>query len=450
MNALFLIALALVDGSAAKPGPWQAGVAKVAITPRESTWMAGYASRTKPSEGKIHDLWAKALAIVDPDGHRGVLITLDICGIPAEVSNAIRDNAKARFNLERDQIVLACSHTHSGPVVGKNLIGMYPMDAEQRRRVEEWTAALIKSMGDLIASAVDDMEPAIFSWSNARVDFAVNRRTNKEQEVPDLRKNLSLQGPVDHDVPILKIETDAGLMAVVCGYACHCTVLSDNKFSGDYAGFAQLGIEAAHPGTMALFVAGCGADQNPIPRKSVELAETYGSQLAKAVDDALAGSLRLVDGSFATAYEEIPLAFAKLPTKAELEIEAKSTEFARANRARTLLATLEKKGALDLTYPYPVQVWRLGGLTWIFLGGEVVVDYSLRIKRNLGSSQTWVSAYCNDVMAYIPSVRVLKEGGYEGGGAMVYYGLPSPWAESVESEIVAAVGRLVETVKAAP
>jgi neutral ceramidase len=450
MTALLLIALTLVDGSPSKQAPWQAGVAKVAITPRESTWMAGYAARTKPSEGKIHDLWAKALAIVDPEGHRGILITLDVCGIPAEVSNAIRDNAKARFDLERDQIVLACTHTHSGPVVGQNLIGMYPMDAEQQRRVKEWTEALIKSIGDLIASAVDDLEPAILSWTNGRADFAVNRRENKEKDVPDLRKSLALLGPVDHDVPVLKVETDDGLMAVVCGYACHCTALDGNKFSGDYAGFAQLGIEAAHPGTMAMFVAGCGADQNPIPRRSIELAQTYGSQLAKAVDDSVAGSLRLVDGNFATAYEEIPLAFAKLPTKAELEIEAKSTEFALANRAKALLATLEKKGALDPTYPYPVQVWRLGDLTWIFLGGEVVVDYSLRIKRNLGSSRTWISAYCNDVMAYIPSVRVLKEGGYEGGGAMVYYGLPSPWAESVESDIVTAVGRLVETVKAAP
>ncbi len=72
----------------------------------------------------------------------------------------------------------------------------------------------------------------------------------------------------------------------------------------------------------------------------------------------------------------------------------------------------------------PVEVWRGGALTGVFLGGEVTVDYALRIKRNLGSSRTWVTAYRSDVMAYIPSLRVLKEGGYEGGGAMVYYGRP--------------------------
>jgi hypothetical protein len=113
-----------------------------------------------------------------------------------------------------------------------------------------------------------------------------------------------------------------------------------------------------------------------------------------------------------------------------------------------LLATLDAGGRLPQTYPYPVQAWRLGAeLTWVFLGGEVVVDYSLRLKRNLGSSRTWVSAYCNDVMAYIPSLRVLKEGGYEGGGAMVYYGLPASWAETVEEQIIAAVRHLVSPTR---
>jgi hypothetical protein len=87
-----------------------------------------------------------------------------------------------------------------------------------------------------------------------------------------------------------------------------------------------------------------------------------------------------------------------------------------------------------------VQVWRLGSdLTWIALGGEVVVDYSRRLKNELGLGTTWVAGYTNDVMAYIPSVRVLKEGGYEGGGAMVYYGLPASWSPRVEELIVAAV-----------
>ena len=193
-----------------------------------------------------------------------------------------------------------------------------------------------------------------------------------------------------------------------------------------------------------MFVAGCGADQNPIPRRSLELAARYGKELAASTSAVLAGPLQKVTGGLSTTYEEIPLAFGPLPSRDEIERDTKSSNFYTASRARLLLETIDRHGSLEKTYPYPVQVWRLGDLTWIFLGGEVVVDYSLRIKRNLGSSHTWVSAYCNDVMAYIPSKRVLDEGGYEGGGAMLYYGLPASWSSEVEEAIIGAVGRRLE------
>jgi hypothetical protein len=232
-------------------------------------------------------------------------------------------------------------------------------------------------------------------------------------------------------------------LGIVFGYACHCTVLDGYQFCGDYAGFAQIELEARYPGAQAMFVAGCGGDQNPIPRRAIELAARYGKDLATSVEDVLARSLVPIGGTFSTNYDEIPLAFASLPAKSQIELDAKSTNFYVASRAKHLLATIASRGSLEPTYPYPVQVWRLGNLDWIFLGGEVVVDYALRIKRNVGSSHTWVSAYCNDVMAYIPSQRVLKEGGYEGGGAMLYYGLPASWSEKVEEDVVAAVARQI-------
>ena len=72
----------------------------------------------------------------------------------------------------------------------------------------------------------------------------------------------------------------------------------------------------------------------------------------------------------------------------------------------------------------------------------MVVDYALRLKRELGP-RTWAMGYANDVMAYIPSKRVLLEGGYEGGGAMVYYGLPTVWSAEVEEKIMAGLLRQV-------
>ena len=433
----------LATGPAEARAGWQAGTARVAITPKEPMWMAGYAARARPSEGAVHDLWAKALALQDPAGRRCVLITLDICGIDRDLSSRIRDMLQMRHKLNRDRIVIACSHTHSGPVVGTNLLTMYKIDDAERHRIAEYANTLEANVLNVAGEALNRLQDSRISWGNGRCDFAVNRRANPEGEVPKLRQRLSLQGPDDHDVPVLRItRPDGSLRAVVFGYACHCTVLDLYKFCGDYAGFTQVDLETRYPGATALFVAGCGGDQNPIPRRSLELAETYGKQLGTSVTSVLGTPMQTIDGSMETAYEEIPLEFAGLPTREQLERDTRSDNFYIASRAKHLLTRIERRGHLEPVYPYPVQAWRLDGLTWVFLGGEVVVDYSLRIKRNLGSAHTWVSAYCNDVMAYIPSKRVLKEGGYEGATAMIYYGQPSPWSEEVEESIVEAVRRV--------
>lgn len=428
---------------------WKAGAAKVVITPEQPIWMAGYAARTEPSTGKLHDLWAKALVVEDAGGNRAALVTLDLCGIDRALSNKIRDGIEAKCGLERSQIALACSHTHSGPVVGDNLLGMYPLDDEQLSRVREYTSALADKVIGVVEQAVGQIGPASLSWNNGRCDFAVNRRNNDQGRADELRAEIALKGPVDHDVPVLAIKgADDNLLAVVFGYACHCTTLDINELNGDFAGFTQIALEDSHPGAQAMFFAGCGADQNPLPRRSVELAERYGQELADSVERVLAGPLPTIEGTLGAAYQEIDLAFADIPDRAHWEAAAQSTGLAERNRAKALLQVLDTKGSIPSTYPYPVQVWRLGdGPLWVLLGGEVTVDYALRLKGNLGSSRTWVAAYVNDVMAYIPSLRVLQEGGYEGGGAMVYYGQPAPWSERVEEHIVETVRDLVNTVE---
>jgi hypothetical protein len=434
-------------GTSAQAAGWQAGTAKVVITPRQSMWMAGFGARNHPSEGVEHDLWAKALALVDPAGRRCLIVALDVCGIDRELSLRIRNAFQKELGIDRDRVVLSCSHTHCGPVLGANLLTMYPLDAEQKQRVDDYTAILEKSVRECAASAFAKLEPVALAWGNGRADFAVNRRNNKEPDVPSLRERLSLEGPVDHDVPVLSVRgNDRTIRAVLFGYACHCTVLNYYKFCGDYAGFAQIALESAYPGAQAMFIAGCGADQNALPRKSVEIARAYGNALAKAVGGVLDSPMRAIRTGLSAAYEEIPLRFGTLPSHAQVELDTKSTNPFIARRAAKLLLTYQKDGALPSTYPYPVQVWQLDELTWIILGGEVVVDYSLRLKRNLGSSRTWVSGYCNDVMAYIPSLRVLKEGGYEGETAMIYYGLPAKWSEDVDIQIVESVRGLTHSL----
>ncbi len=425
------------------PASWRAGVAKVCITPEKAMWMSGYSSRDHAAEGKLHDLWAKALVVEDSTGKRAVMITLDLVGIDRTLSLSIRDELETRYKLGRAQVAICCSHTHTGPVVGGNLRAMYFLDAEQSKLVDEYTASLARKIVEVVGEAIANVASAALDWGTGRATFAVNRRANREPEVPALAAAGKLLGPVDHDVPVLAIRgADNRLRAIVCGYACHATALSFFQWSGDWPGFAQIDLEQSHPEAVALFWAGCGADQNPLPRRTVELAENYGHQMADAVEKVLAGSMTPIAGTLSTSYAEIALPLAQLPTNEDLQKQAESNDKYQAARAKLLLAQIAAGRPLSPTYPYPVQVWRLGnGPTWIMLGGEVVVDYALRIKSELPADKTWVAGYSNDVMAYIPSRRVLTEGGYEGAGAMVYYGLPTTWAPEVEEVILREVHR---------
>ncbi len=171
-----------------------------------------------------------------------------------------------------------------------------------------------------------------------------------------------------------------------------------------------------------------------------ELAEHYGRQLAGAVDAALLTSqVTEIEPHLETSYSEIDLPLDTLPTSDELRTATNSTNRYEQARARMLLQRIESDGALDQTYPYPIGIWKLGkDVRWILLGGEVVVDYALRLKDELPGT-SWVAGYTNDVMAYIPSRRVLREGGYEGATSMVYYGLPTTWSPTIEEAIVREV-----------
>ncbi len=438
---LVAILLLMWSMSTVSAAEWRAGVAKTVITPDKPLWMSGYASRTRPADQKIHDLWAKALVVEDSQAGRVAWVTLDLVGIDRDTSLSIRKRIEQTDHLEIDRVVLLCSHTHSGPVVGTNLISMYDLSESQQKATQQYTATLQDRVVELVSLAAEDLSPATICWGTGDATFAVNRRNNVEAHVPRLRAEGKLTGPTDHDVPVLSVRNENGeLRAVLFGYACHATVLDGYQWCGDYPGFAQAALEHDHPQAVALFFAGCAGDQNPIPRRDLKLAEQYGRELADAVNRVLAASPTPIHGHLLTSYQEIELPFAEVPSREQLQSSAQAKDRYEQARARLLLESLQSRETLPATYPYPIEIWKLGtGPDFIMLGGEVVVDYSLRIKQQLGGGSVWVAAYANDVMAYIPSRRVWSEGGYEGGGAMVYYGQPSRWSDTVEELIVGQV-----------
>lgn len=428
----------LADAADAVP-QWKAGVSTVAITPMQPMWMAGYASRTKPSDGVLSELHAKALVIEDNTGMRVVIVTTDLIGIPrplrAQVAKAVADQHK----VNPAGLLLNCSHTHCSPVVRDDLemSVMYPLDPEQRQRVESYFVELRDKLIGVIGLAIEDLQPAQLSYSHARCSIAMNRRLPTKD---GYQNSPYPDGPVDHDVPVLRVESpDSKLRAIAFGYACHNTTTAVMQFNADYAGYAQTELERAHPGATALFVMGCGGDQNPYPRGQIEWAMTHGKNLATAVEAALLPQPKPLHGPLKFELQEIDLPFEPV-TQDELLARQGSKDLFEKRRVESLLAEHTKHGRIRASYPFPVQTLQFGNdLTMVTLGGEVVIDYALRLKRELGSTPVWVAGYSNDVMAYIPSERILKEGGYEGGGAMRYTNLPGPWRPGVENLIIDTV-----------
>ena len=250
---------------------FQAGIASTVITPQKSMWMSGYAARNKPSEGKIHDLRAKALAIEDDNDTRLVIVTVDLLGISRPLRDRLEKKVKQRYNLSPEFLMLNASHTHCGPVVKERKDSIYGDDfyglsTEQIELSRQYVEFLEQKILKLIGQALENLAPARLSYTHARAGFAMNRRHNTEN---GYRISPNPNGPVDHDVPVMRIDSpDGKLRAVVFGYACHSTTLSFYQFCGDYPGFAQYYLEEAHPETTAFFIAGCGGDQNPYPRRT--------------------------------------------------------------------------------------------------------------------------------------------------------------------------------------
>lgn len=413
---------------------WKAGIARVNITPDTPTWMAGYAFRTHRSQGVLQNIWAKALSIEDFQGRTGVIVTLDLLSIPKDFSDCLRDRLCKEYGLERRQIILNVSHTHSGPVIGRALEYIYPIGDEDWRIVDAYTGELLEKLVLLVGESIRDLQPARISTGTGFARFAVNRRNNSERDIMSVSE---LKGPLDHSVPVLKVEDSEGQMiAVLFGYACHNTALSDYYLCGDYAGFAQAELEKVYPGTMAMFFQGAGGDQNPLPRKRVSYAVRYGKELSVAVTQVLSDEMTYLAPALDMRYEEIPLQMESPLSMDELESIGKGTDY-QARWARGMISDYQKGESPLSTYPYPLQYWEIGSQKIFALGGEVVCGYSLDLKSIFGQDVI-VMGYSNDVMAYIPTETIWDEGGYEGFVSHRVYGLPARWTRDVHDRIIKA------------
>lgn len=437
ISHIFFVATA--DAEYNDPNEWKASVTKVNITPENYIWMGGYAFRNHPVEGKLTDLWAKALALEDANGRKAVIVTMDLHTIPKEISDHIRQELSERLHLSKAQIILNASHTHTGPLFKLNNTFIYDLyrDSAEHKKTEEYVRKTEAKIINMVIEAFSKMKPAHLYSGNGITRFQVNRHANVESA---LKGTTELKGPNDYAVPVIKVADENNkIMAVLFGYACHNTTLSIYKWSGDYAGFAQIELEKEYPGAVALFVQGAGGDQNPLPRGTVSRAEQYGKELAAAVEAVIGEKMRPLNNQLSVTYSEISLPFAKHPpTKGELvkiinDSSASAYPLYLKRGAEHFLHILEKGGSIMSSYQwYPVQVWNVGGQAIFAFGGELTSGYTVDLKRIFGQD-IFVFGYSNDVMSYIPTAKMLTEGGYEVTMSPVF---TTPYAPTIENIII--------------
>ena len=174
----------------------------------------------------------------------------------------------------------------------------------------------------------------------------------------------------------------------------------------------------------------------PIPHPVAALldAKRHGLELAGSVIGALNRPMRPVRGGFRLAYDEVDLPLVTPPTRERLEQDARSEDVHVRRRAENHLNLLNAGQPLPASVSLPLAVLRLGDdLTFVLMGGEVVVDYSRRIKRLLAADHPWTVGYAYEVPCYIPSARLIKEGGYEAESSMIYYGFYGPFRGEIEA-----------------
>jgi putative membrane-bound dehydrogenase-like protein len=501
--------------------PVPIGAAVVDITPDYPVRLTGYGNRMKESDGVAAKIHARALVIGEsasggrePSGpsdgqttenasYRGAdaaplacLITVDNCGVPLEMTEAVYERIAAKYNIPRQNFAISSTHSHSAPWLrgfAPNIFAEIPDD--HAAHLAQYEKELTDKLVDVVDKAIASQRPGHLSYGFGEAGFAMNRRALANGkwsgfgEVPD--------GPTDKRVPVLAAhDVDGKLIAVLANYACHCTTETGdfNQISGDWAGFAADMLEADHPGAVALIAIGCGADANPSPRGTHEQAKGHGRTIADEVTRILAnvavslrrdeplpalqdsgtpvasakdsatdnaasadnantarlisaerdGYIKRINPDILCNMARIDLPLGPIPSRETWEQQAKEPGVT-GSRARYFLQMLDEGKPIPTTIPnYPVQTWCFGDdLAMVFLGGEVVVDYSIRMNDMFDSDRLWINAYSNDVPCYIASARVLREGGYECDSSMLFYRRPTRLAPEAEDVLCDAVQKIM-------
>ncbi|HUT35264.1 MAG TPA: neutral/alkaline non-lysosomal ceramidase N-terminal domain-containing protein [Planctomycetota bacterium] len=408
----------------------QAGAAKANITPYVGAFLAGFGSRDHGCEGVHDELFARALALQSGDTALAI-VSCDLIGLTRDSIEVIRKQIEAATGIPAAHVMLACTHTHSGPTMG--LLRHPGLDPELVHVTE-------KKIAGAAIMAHRSMAEAALGSAKGRARVGINRRERKPEGGIVLGKNP--EGPTDPDVGVIRVDDAQGKpLALVVNHACHAVVLGGRNYlvSADYPGQIAAFVEGVHPGAVCLYLNGCCGNVNPtIVGGTFDDARRMGTFLGCEAVQA-AESLRAGPADLAVRHTVVEAPLAPLPsaeearTTVEQRTRALDEQFAKAEISRALYDVDWQRGwARDVMAEYgrtdrrrtralEIQAIRLGDALLLGTPGETFVEIGLAIKSGSPLGKTFVVAYANGNVGYIPSAAAFDEGGYEVESAHKFY-----------------------------
>lgn len=423
------------------------GFASRDITPEQPVRLSGYGSRTKVMTGVRDRLFVRVMSMGDEE-QLCVMVSIEGIAVLADQTERLLKAIRQHHSLDRARLVICSTHSHAAPQMAGGLTNLFrvPPSESEATALKQYRDLVHDQCVDAVNESIANRQPCKISIGTGRADFAVHRRVIKDGSWTGF--GVSADGPTDRRVQVMVVrDANDSLRGAVFQYACHCTTLgpSFNEVTGDWAGLAASELETLYEGATFLPVIGCGADANPEPRDSYAAAIDHGHEMAKAVDSVISGQqLQSIDTTPVARFGYAGLS-AETPSRDELNDWLEDSNVNRARWARNMLDTWKAKGRLPESYPAPIHTWTFGDqFVWVFLGGEVVVQYQMRLEQELDQfDDVWVAAYTDDVFAYVAAEDMRGPGGYEVDFSMVYYNQPGRWQAGTEDLVVRRVHEIL-------
>ncbi len=423
-----------------------AGLAVEDITPERPAFLGGYISRDTPSTGISDRLFIRAGVFRDGMGKTLALIGVDLLEIPESISEEFYREAKLRFGLLREEIVLNAVHTHCAPILkGHHAKPEWKVD-------EEYVSSFKEKLLRAVENAIADLSPAKFRFGMTKIRFGINRRQKTGQGV-EMRPNP--EGFVMEDVPVLSVERPGKTDGIFYSMSCHPTSRGGTLVSADFPGFA-----AKHFGGNLAFLQGAAGSTKPrvfspdekgFASASPDWLENAGKTIAEHLKSFLAsdGMREFVPGFGSSLVKtNLKLDERRIPDGESFEKTArKNPTFPCYRHVADHFQKELREHSYVLECPVEVGFIRLSDqIGFLTVSGEITAEAAgnmIDAIRQTGNV-IFLLGYCGYLAAYLPTDAMLPEGGYEALDSQYYYGMLLPFAPGIDRALAEAARKAYE------